>query len=455
MLRQLLLVEVEGASNQSSVRNYITPKDGFECRQESWNPGAPRALCDPGAELVLFAVPAQLEDPMRFFSWLGEHPIRACSIAVLPEDADLKLLRVASGLVNDFVISPVRGEELRSRIARILGMGEDEELLIRQQLTRELALAEIVGQDPDFVKTIANIPSIAASSAPVLLLGETGTGKELCAQAIHNLSSRRHGPFIPVECGAIPENLLESELFGHVRGAFTDAHCDQKGLVAMAEGGTLFLDEIDSLPLSAQAKVLRFIQESTYRPLGSPRFTKANLRLIAATNSDLDKCIREGKFRRDLYFRLNVLLLWLPPLRERRCDILLLANHFLNAISTSSGEAGKRFSPSAMHALQCYDWPGNVRELLNVVQRAMALSSSQEAILAVQLGLPNVAGASARCEPFRQAKSRVVENFERAYLEELLARHQGNVTRAAQEAGKDRRVFGRMMKRYDIRRNAP
>jgi DNA-binding NtrC family response regulator len=454
MRRQLLLVEVEGSSNQSSVRDYLTPEDGFECRRDTWDPKEARALCSPGVALVLFGAPAQLEDPMQFFAWLGHHPIRVPSLAVLPKGSNNTVLQVASAMVDDFVISPVNQEELHCRIARIVGTEEEEGLLIRQQLNRELALAEFIGQDPEFVKAIANIPRIAASNAPVLLLGETGTGKELCARAIHNLSSRQNSPFIPVECGAIPENLVESELFGHVRGAFTDAHCNQKGLVAMAEGGTLFLDEIDSLPLSAQAKLLRFTQEGTYRPVGSQRFVKTNLRLIAATNNDLEKCIRESKFRSDLYFRLSVLPLRLPPLRERRQDIVLLADHFLTTISLSCGQPLKKLSPAALHSLQSHDWPGNVRELRNVVQRAVELSSCGGTILPIQLGFRAAEEPPSPCGKFRQARSRVVENFERAYVQDLLAKHCGNVTQAALEAGKDRRVFGRLMKRYAIQRKA-
>jgi two-component system, NtrC family, response regulator GlrR len=362
------------------------------------------------------------------------------------------LLHLASDSVNDFVVSPVKGEELRCRVARLLGMEVDEELSIRQRLKQELGLAQLLGEDPVFVRAIQSIPGIAASEAPVLLLGETGTGKELCAQAIHNLSPRQGGPFIPVECGAIPENLVENELFGHVRGAFTDAHCDQKGVAALAEGGTLFLDEIDSLPMPAQAKLLRFIQEGTYRPLGSQKIVSSDLRLIVASNRDLECCIREGKFRSDLYFRLNVLPLRLPPLRERRRDIALLAKHFLMAVSMAGGQPGVQFSPSALHALQNHDWPGNVRELLNAVRRAVVFSNGST-ILPPQLGLPVTAELAADGD-FRQAKARVIENFEKAYLEQMLTRHDGNITHAAREAGKDRRVFGRLMKRYNITRRA-
>jgi len=285
-----------------------------------------------------------------------------------------------------------------------------------------------------------------------LLLGETGTGKELCAQAIHGLSLRHAGPFIPVECGAIPENLVENELFGHVRGAFTDAHCDQKGLAAMADGGTLFLDEIDSLPLAAQAKLLRFIQEGTYRPLGSQKFVRADLRLIAAANRDLDKCVRDGQFRSDLFFRLNVLHLRLPSLRDRRGDIATLTRHFLKALLPSAAPE-KKISLAAMRRLEAYEWPGNVRELYNTIQRSLAFSQDSP-ILPVHLGLPGVPPVENERGGFKRARAQVIEGFEKSYLEEMLRNNGGNVTRAAAAAGKDRRVFGRLMKRYNIDRRA-
>jgi DNA-binding NtrC family response regulator len=339
-------------------------------------------------------------------------------------------------------------------LTRILGERGNEEAATRQRRKRELGLAELVGDDPAFLRVIEKIPAIAASGAPVLLLGETGTGKELCARAIHAMSNRRSGPFVPIECGAIPEQLIENELFGHVRGAFTDAHADQRGLAAMADGGTLLLDEVDTLPQAAQAKLLRFLQEGTYRALGSQKFTRVNLRMIAAANRDLGECVRANQFRSDLYFRLNVLPLRLPPLRERRGDIPTLAEHFLTLLCGLEGKPVKTFSPSALRTLQAYHWPGNVRELFNIAQRALAFSPGP-VILPSQLQLgSHLADSEVNNAHFQQARSRVIGNFEQGYLEEMLRKHQGNVTHAAREAGKDRRVFGRLMKKYQIdRRN--
>ncbi|MBZ5569151.1 MAG: sigma-54 dependent transcriptional regulator [Acidobacteriia bacterium] len=451
-MRRLLLIEDEPAAPADGVQSYLTRERGFDCKREIWNLVAPPDLNRLSVELVIFVAAQASARPMSFFSWLREQRLKTPTLAVLPLAWDPRMVRSAAELVDDFVLSPVRAEELEYRAVRIMKAPTDEILLAGQKLRQELGLSQLVGNDPAFVAAIGAIPNVAASSAPVLLLGETGTGKELCAHAIHSLSERHAGPFIPVECGAIPENLVESELFGHVRGAFTDAHCEQKGLAAMADGGTLFLDEVDSLPLAAQAKLLRFIQEGIYRPLGAQTFYRANLRLVSATNRDLEHCVRQGQFRSDLYFRLNVLPLRLPPLRERRSDIPLLVQHFLGRISSST--PATKLTLAALRVLDAYDWPGNVRELHNVVQRGVAFCSGAP-ILPAHLGLPVVScEEDAARNDFRLARSLAIEKFEKAYVEEVLRKNGGNVTRAAQAACKDRRVFGRLVKRYGIdRRN--
>ena len=450
MLYRLLLIEDEHVVQSDTVQTYLVREREFDWKREVWNASSPLDLQRLRVELVIFIAGPKSSGPTGFFSWLREHSLSTPILAVLPENWDPSMLRFAAEMVDDFVLSPVREQELVHRVWSALKAPTDEKFRASQKLKQELGLSQLVGNDPVFVAAIASIPQLAKSSAPVLLLGETGTGKELCAHAIHSLSQRHAGPFVPVECGAIPDNLVENELFGHVRGAFTDAHCEQKGLAAMADGGTLFLDEVDSLPLAAQAKLLRFIQEGTYRPLGSQTFHRANLRLIAATNRDLELCVRQGQFRSDLYFRLNVLPFQLPPLRERRSDIPLLVKHFIDRTSDTSPTT--KITLSALRALDAYDWPGNVRELYNVVQRGIAFCSGAP-ILASHLGLPVAEKVEhAENNDFRLARSLVIERFEKAYLEEMLSKNGGNVTRAAQAACKDRRVFGRLMKRYGIDR---
>jgi DNA-binding NtrC family response regulator len=275
------------------------------------------------------------------------------------------------------------------------------------------------------------------------------------ARAIHHLSGRRDLPFIPVDCAALPENLFESELFGHVRGAFTDAHRDQKGLIALAGAGTLFLDEIDALSIQTQSKLLRFLQERTYRPVGSDRFMRADLKIIAASNQDLEGLVHDGKFRSDLFFRLNVLRLRLSPLRERRDDIALLVRNFLRTLAAENGTRRKSISSLALQHLTDQQWPGNIRELYNTVQRAVVLCEANEIQqwhLADSSRLQDIKGSEIR--PYREARASVLEAFERNYIKDMLRKASGNVTMAARLADKDRRVFGRMMKRHNILRDS-
>jgi transcriptional regulator with PAS, ATPase and Fis domain len=319
------------------------------------------------------------------------------------------------------------------------------------RLSAEMALHNLIGEAPAFRRVLAEIPVVARREGPVLVTGETGTGKELCARAIHHLSPRRNHPFIPVDCAALPDHLIENEIFGHSRGAYTDAHAGQKGLLALAERGTLFLDEIDSLSPSAQSKFLRFLQERTYRPLGSEQFQRADVKVVAATNRDLEQCVRERTFRSDLFYRLTTFRLHMVPLRERPGDIPRLARHFLDTLGRRGGGERKSFSEAALRRLSLHPWPGNVRELLNVVERALAFSDGPQ-ILPSDLALPDLAeGSGEPAGSFREARARAIEEFERAYVQELLERHTGNVTRAAREAGKERRAFGRLVKKYGLR----
>lgn len=448
MLHSLTLIEEDSVAVEASLARLLTREHGYACIRETWGSFQVEKLRDFEGDLLISVTSTQTMCSVLFHEWLRTHPIAAPVLVILPQEPGEELLRSASKASDDFLLCPIREEELKCRLGRLLGETPDDDTQVRRKLSQELGLRQLVGESPRFLREIEKIPAIAESQAPVLLLGETGTGKELCAHAIHGLSPRRDGPFIPVDCAAMPEQLLENELFGHVHGAFTDAHIDQKGLAALAAGGTLFLDEIDSLTLTAQSKLLRFIETGNYRPLGSQRYEAADVRPIAATNRDLEECTRSGAFRRDLFFRLNVLPLELPPLRARREDITLLASHFLKCIGVTYE---KKLTPSALNALRNYDWPGNVRELYNVVRRAVALSGASP-ILPVHLGLNGARTSSCGDGAFQIARQQAIANFERQYVQELLRRHHGNVTRAAVEAKKDRRVFGRLIKKYQINR---
>jgi len=413
------------------------------------------SLSECGADLVVPMAVPQTERAISFFQWLNAHPMATPTLAILPTDAEQSVLRIVAGAADDFILWPIRNGEWIERITRMLGHRRQDIVSVRSRLTEEIGLVKLVGQDPDFLRTIEKIPVIARSGNPVLITGETGTGKELCARAIHHLSKRRNFPFIPIDCGAFPDHLFENELFGHARGAFTDAHGEQRGLIAMAEGGTLFLDEIDSLSPAAQAKLLRFLQERTYKPLGADKLARADLNVITATNQDLEALVRDKRFRSDLFFRLDVLRLHLPPLRERRADIGILSRHFVAALCNEAGVAHKTLTPGTLRMLALADWPGNVRQLFNVIQRAVVFCEGTQ-ILPTDIS-PRFPPSAARSVSggFRQARAQAIAIFEKLYVEDLLRTCQGNITRAAREAQKDRRAFGRLVKKYQIERRGP
>jgi DNA-binding NtrC family response regulator len=336
------------------------------------------------------------------------------------------------------------------------------------ELRRAQALARLVGTSPAFLRALEHLPTMARGDATVLVCGETGTGKELVARAIHYLGERAGFPFVPVNCGALPDTLLEAELFGHERGAFTDARERRAGLVAQADRGTLFLDEVDSLTPRAQVALLRLLQDRTLRPLGSGRETQVDVRFVAASNASLAEMVQRGAFRADLYYRLAVLTLTLPPLRERREDVLELAGHLL--ARNLPPERTLRFSPDACAALLAHSWPGNVRELENAVLRGIHLAPG-EVVSASHLGLPGtpvihlddvpaavgeaaLAGAAhagiAGMPPFQELKQQTIQAFERDYLVRAMARADGNVSHAARDAGKERREFGKLLKKYRV-----
>jgi DNA-binding NtrC family response regulator len=335
------------------------------------------------------------------------------------------------------------------------------------QLREAMTLAQLVGRSPAFLTAVAHLIPVARSGAPVLISGETGTGKELVARAVHHLSARADRPFVAFNCGALPDTLLEDELFGHERGAYTGAHSSRRGLVSAASGGTLFLDEVDGLSPRAQTALLRLLQEKMFRALGSAEEHRADIRIIAATNADLDRSMTSGTFRSDLYYRLCVFRFHLPALRERPEDILLLSEHFLRKHAPSSGVM-PRLAESACQALTAFDWPGNIRELENSIMRAIHLSPDgviEDADLGIPFPAPRSEGTVAQKlvspipdpipenEPLpnmRDAKRQVIEEFERRYLLRLMIAHAGNVSRAALTAGKERRELGKLLKKYSI-----
>ncbi len=311
--------------------------------------------------------------------------------------------------------------------------------------------ARIVGHAPALLRAIEKLPAIAHSGAAVFIFGESGTGKELVARAIHYLSDRAPFAFVAVNCGSFTDTLLESEFFGHERGAFTNAHSGRDGLIAQADGGTLFLDEIDHLPAKAQVGLLRVLQERKFRTLGSSGERESNVRLVAATNSGIEPLMEAGGFRMDLFYRLCVFTIHLPPLRDRREDILLLADHFLRKHSPPN-RPQPVLTREPLDALMAYHWPGNIRELENAIIRGIFLCQREEiAVEDLGLGLRTPGTANTPSPgPFKAAKQEALVAFERSYLDRLMVEHQGNVTNAARAAGKDRRDLGKLLKKHSV-----
>ncbi|WNL44445.1 sigma-54 dependent transcriptional regulator [Dyella sp. BiH032] len=316
----------------------------------------------------------------------------------------------------------------------------------------DIAESNLLGSSPQFAHVIAQIRRIAKFDVTVLIGGETGTGKELGARAVHYLSARASKPFIAVNCGALADSLVESELFGHERGAFTDARQASPGLVSEAEGGTLFLDEVDTLSLKAQAALLRFLQDGTYRRVGGTQTRRTDVRLIAASNANLDELVKTRQFRRDLLYRLKVMPLVMPPLRERGGDVVELAEAFLTRLNRQFGTqtTPKCFHPSFLSALQRYSWPGNVRELEHFVQREYLMCDGREIQGGPLQDSPPPPSTADGDTVFKQAKARAIADFERSYVASAMAKARGNITQAARMAGQDRSAFSKLVSKYRL-----
>ena len=334
-----------------------------------------------------------------------------------------------------------------------------ENIYLRSELQEKYGFHNIVGKSKKMQEVYRTIVKVAPTDRTVMIYGQTGTGKELVARAIHYNSPRKDKPFVPVDCAVLAENLLESELFGHVRGSFTGAVTTKPGLFEVAEGGTVFLDEIGNISLSIQAKLLRVLQEREFTPVGGTTPKKVDIRIIAATNKDLEKMIKEETFRDDLYYRLNIVPITLPGLKERQEDIPMLAMHFLNKYAEEMGKSIKGFTPAAMEKLVRYAWPGNVRELENIIERTIVMIEG-EMVQPEHLPLPlEKADAEVQVpetseelkEIKKQLREKAVEDVEKAFILRALERNHWNVTRAAEEVGMLRPNFQAMMRKYGLR----
>jgi len=360
---------------------------------------------------------------------------------------------------EDYMVKPVQPFELRRRVERALSLQRYAKASTTPDEVDEVANPSLsrlrMANSAQMLDLCSQIRKMAPSELTALVVGETGVGKELVARALHEVSGRG-GPFVTVNCGALPRELMEAELFGHTAGAFTGARAARKGLVREAEGGTLFLDEVGELPLELQPKLLRFLQEGELRSVGSDRSVSVKVRIVAATHRDLAENVELGTFREDLYFRLRVLVLSVPALRERRSDIPMLAEYFLREAASSSGRTLRGFEKAALRALVTRDWPGNVRQLQHLVQRSAVFADGPLVGLA-DLGLSSGEADSGFTwpqelldQPFSEARDSVVLEFERAYVREALGRAEGNVAEAARIAGVPRKSFWRIARRVGL-----
>lgn len=356
----------------------------------------------------------------------------------------------------DMLTKPFEPDELLYRVRNALRQTEllEENQQLREELAGQEQFGEVVGQSPELLTVLDTAKRVARRDIPVVITGESGTGKELVARAIHQHSSRSDQKFVAINCGALPEALLESELFGHRKGAFTGADREKKGLLEAANNGTLLLDEVGNLPLDVQKALLRFLQEKEFYRVGDSHPTRVDVRILSATNADLKTAIESGAFREDLYYRLAVVKLHLPPLRERCSDIPLLAAHFVREQNERFHTSVKGFGPRAMEALLGYSWPGNIRELKNLVEAALAIETGDRIRLQ---GLSRLMGegtaVTTRVTDAQGNYAEALERFERGYFNEMLSEAEGNVEKAAARAGVNMATFYRKIKKYDLRSN--
>ena len=360
---------------------------------------------------------------------------------------------------DDYLTKPLTKEVFIHRLERVM-----EQVALTKEVQRlksSMALSpieQLIGRSPKMVELKSQLPTLAQTDASVVIYGESGTGKEVVARALHNLSRRADRPFVTVNCGALPESLLESELFGHRRGAFTSAHADNPGLVESADTGTLFLDEIGEISLNVQVKLLRFLELKEYKPVGSPKSRIADVRIIAATNRDLKKAVEEKTFREDLYYRLNVVPVLLPPLDERPGDVALLATHFLERFNRQFNKT-VTLTSEGFRRMERYSWPGNIRELENKIEQLVVMARNgeirpEDIQLAedrpVEAAVVKETRSSQGLGTFKDEKEALLRRFEKDYLTAVLQQEGGHVTNAARRAGLDRKNLWQLMKRHRI-----
>ena len=409
------------------------------------------ATSHPMVTLLDLGLPPRPNDPdeglATLSAILGVDSLAKVIVVSGQSEKENALRAVGSG-AYDFLCKPVDMDELRLVLRRCVYVAElEQEYHALQRNGQAEGFEGMLGASPQMQAVFTFVRKVGPTGAPVLILGESGTGKEMVARAIHRRSPQKDGPFVAINCNTIPENLLESELFGHEKGAFTGAHAQRKGHVETAAGGTLFLDEIGELPASVQVKLLRFLQEKRFQRVGGRQEIQSDARVVAATNVNLQEAVGRGTFREDLYFRLAVVVTKLPPLRDRGEDVAIVAKDFLHRYGTQHGKRSVTFAPDAIRALIRYRWPGNVRELQNRVQRAVILADGKR-VTAQDMEL-TAALEDLPPQTLREAR----ESVERDLVVDALRRHSGRITSAAAELGISRPTLYELMEKLGIARD--
>jgi two-component system response regulator PilR (NtrC family) len=436
-------------------------KDGHRVETVNGGEAAKKKLSSANYELLITDIKMPQTDGIEVLRFARQSsPETSVILITAVEDYEAAVQAVKGGAFDYIHKGPGLLEELKLAVGRALEtlVLQRENFAFKRDAASRNSLDNFIGSSPVIEKLKATIRTVAPTASTVLIYGESGTGKELVARAVHSCSTRASEPFVSINCGAFPETLLESELFGYVKGAFTGASQNKRGLFEVASGGTIFLDEIGEMSLSMQVKLLRVLQERTIRPVGGTQETPVDVRVIAATNRDLREMIANGTFREDLYYRVSVIPIQVPPLRERREDVELLANHFLKKYSTAAQKSILRISQESLDALKAFEWPGNVRQLENTVERAVAMETGNELRVDLEADRPRARAVAASSNGHSSPDvpsdgidfEKYVAGIERSLIESALQQSGGVQIRAAELLKVSYRSFRHLLKKYDI-----
>jgi DNA-binding NtrC family response regulator len=456
MMGRPVILVVDDDLDQASMIKKILSREGYTVVAVTSGRAALEFASQNPVDLVITDLRMPEMDGLELFKAIkGIRPESLTIIVTAYATVESAVEAMKEG-VYDYLTKPLKMEEMKLVVGRALEakMLRDENIYLKKELSQRFSFGQIIGKSKKMQEIYEIIEHVAQTDATVMIYGESGTGKELVARAIHYSGKRKEKPFIAVSCSAFPETLLESELFGYERGAFTGAYARKPGRFELADGGTLFLDEVGEIKPEIQVKLLRVLQDKAFERLGGKETIKVDVRIIAATNKDLEKEVAMGRFREDLYYRLNVIPIYLPPLRERKEDIPLLAEHFLRIYSEKNGKSIKRISPEAMEALMNYSWPGNVRELENVIERMVVLGTGDE-ITASQLPErirnPNIANISTNLGMLEIPDEGIsLEDVEKMLIAKALAKANGNKSKAAKLLGITRRTLQYRLRKHRL-----